>query len=148
MPLNSQSTHAENFKKAIQTAKQKKEKSLFAFDVDSTLFCMKYRTQAIIRDCLKDSLFCEQFPEHLNTVKQVEVTERDWSVKEIMSRYGFSTEDPLVLAIEKIWKKGFFTNNYLHLDKPYKGCVSLSSAYFSIRRRGVLPDSPKPRNNV
>ena len=124
MSLNLQSAYADNFKKAVQTAEQKKEKSLFVFDVDSTLFCMKYRTQAIIRDCLKDPLFCERFPEYLNTVKQVGVTEKDWAVEEIMSRYGFFKEDPLVLAIQKIWKKSFFTNNYLHLDKPYKGCVS------------------------
>jgi len=124
MSLKSQPAYAENFKKAIQTAEQKKEKSLFVFDMDSTLFCMKYRTQAIIKDCLKDSLFCEQFPEHLNTIRQVEVTERDWSVEEIMSRYGFSRDESFVQAIQKIWKKSFFTNNYLHLDKPYNGCVS------------------------
>ena len=28
-----------------------------------------------------------------------------------------------VLAIKKIWKKSFFTNDYLALDKPYNGCV-------------------------
>ena len=123
MLSNQKEASAENFKKAIQIAKQKKEKSLFVFDVDSTLFCMKYRTQAIIRDCLNDSFFCEQFSEHLNVIQQVEVTERDWSVTEIMSRYGFSAEEPLVLAIEKIWRKGFFSNDYLYLDKPYKGCV-------------------------
>lgn len=132
MSLKPQPAYTENFKKAIQTAEQKKEKSLFVFDMDSTLFCMKYRTQAIIKDCLKDSLFCKHFPEHLNIIKQVEVTEKDWSVEEIMCRYGFSKNDPFVLAIQKIWRKSFFTNNYLHLDKPYKGCVSFVRHIFQL----------------
>ncbi len=118
------SAPVENLRKAIQIAKQKKEESLFVFDMDSTLFCMKYRTQAIIRDCLKDPLFCETFSEYLSAIRQVRVTARDWSVEEIMSRYGFLKEAPLVLAVQKIWRKNFFANTYLHLDKPYKGAAS------------------------
>lgn len=123
MPLNQAEAFAENFKKAIQLAEQKKEQSLFVFDLDSTLFCMKYRTQAIIRNCVSEKEFCEKFSEYLHTVKKVKVTKWDWSVEEIMSRYGFPPEDSLVLAIKKQWKKSFFTNDYLELDKPYKGCV-------------------------
>lgn len=115
--------HTENFKKALKTAEQKKGEALFVFDVDSTLFCMKYRTQAIIRDCAKDPVFCQKFPEQVHIVQQVEATERDWSVREILSRYGFSEKDPLTLSLEKIWRNKFFSGEYLHLDRPYKGCV-------------------------
>ena len=123
MFLNQPSVFTDNLKKAIHIAEQKKEKCLFVFDIDSTLFCMKYRTQAIIRESSNDPVFCKEFPQHLNTVRQVEVTERDWSVEEIMSRYGFQEEEPMVLALKKIWKTKFFTNDYLDLDKPYKGCA-------------------------
>ncbi len=123
MTLNSEQISTKNFKKAIQFAKQKQGASLFVFDMDSTLFCMKYRTQAIIRDCLKDPLFCKNFPKHLELIRQIEVHSWDWSVQEILARYGFTEEEPLVLSIEKIWRKNFFTNDYLHLDQPYKGSV-------------------------
>ena len=124
MPLTQKEIHIENFKKAIVIAKQKKEKSFFVFDVDSTLFCMKYRTEALIKNALKEADFFKKFPEHLDKIKQIKVTEKDWSIKDIMSRYGFSETEAPVLAMEKIWRKGFFANDYLYLDKPYKSSVS------------------------
>lgn len=142
-----QQTNPENFKRALQLAKKKKEKSLFAFDIDSTLFCMKYRTQAIIRDCSKDFSFQQKFPEQVQLIKKVEVTKRDWSVAEVMSRYGFSPEDSIVLDIEKRWRKLFFTNLYLNLDKPYQGCVQFVQqisqtgahiCYLTARRRKTM----------
>ena len=113
-----------NFKKVIETAKQRKDKSLFVFDVDSTLFCMKYRTQALIQSCLEKPDFCKKFPDYLEKMKKIQVTETDWSISEIMSRYGFQPEEEIVTTVHKIWKKGFFSNDYLHLDRPYKGCVN------------------------
>ena len=113
-----------NFKKALLIAEREKEKALFIFDLDSTLFCMKYRTQAIIQDCIQNESFYTQFPKQIKTIQKVEVTERDWSITEIMSRYGFSPKEACVVAMEKFWRKRFFKNDYLHLDKPYKGCVS------------------------
>ena len=112
-----------NFKKVIEIAKQKKERSLFVFDIDSTLFCMKYRTQALIDSCLRERAFCEKFKEQVGKIKEIQVTETDWSIPEIMSRYGFHPAEEIVTAVHKIWRKGFFSNDYLHLDRPYKGCV-------------------------
>ena len=112
-----------NFKKALLIAEREKEKSLFAFDLDSTLFCMKYRTQAILEDCRKNENFYSQFPKQIPLVQKIKVTERDWSVTEIMSRYGFSSKSDCVLAMEKFWRERFFKNDYLHFDQPYKGCV-------------------------
>lgn len=118
------SSSVENFKKALSLAEQQKEQALFVFDMDSTLFCMKYRTQAIIKDILKDEEFNQRFSKEMEQIQKVLVTEKDWSIREIMSRYGFSETEPVVLAIEKIWRKNFFINKYLDQDKPYKGCVS------------------------
>lgn len=113
---------ADHLKKALKFAKQK-ERSLFVFDLDSTLFCMKYRTQAIIDSCIREKEFYDQFSNKIERIKKVKVTERDWSIKEIMSRYGFSPEEPCVLFMDKYWRKSFFRNTYLHLDRPYRGCV-------------------------
>lgn len=123
MFLNQNTDCAKNLKKAVQIAQQKKEQSFFVFDVDSTLLCMKYRTQAIIRDCENDPSFAKPFSKHLEALQKVKVTERDWSVREVLYRYGFSKEMDLLLAVEKIWKKKFFSSEYLHLDQPYKGCT-------------------------
>ena len=112
------------FKEVIEITKTKKEKALFVFDIDSTLFCMKYRTQALIDSCLKSTDFCKKFKAHLQKIKEIEVTETDWSIPEIMGRYGFHHEEEIVTAIQAIWKKGFFSNDYLHLDQPYENCVS------------------------
>ena len=113
-----------NFKEVIEIAKQKKDKSLFVFDVDSTLFCMKYRTQALIESCLENPVFCEKFKAHLEKIKKIQVTETDWSISEIMGRYGFLPKEEVVSAVHKIWKTGFFSNKYLCLDRPYKDCVN------------------------
>ena len=114
---------AEHLKKALKFTEQPKARNLFVFDLDSTLFCMKYRTQAIIDSCLREEEFRYQFSDKIEKIKKIKVTERDWSVKEIMSRYGFSPEEPCVLFMNKYWKRSFFKNTYLHLDRPYKGCV-------------------------
>lgn len=124
MSQNSKADGLENLKKALQIAEQKKEQAFFVFDVDSTLFCMRHRMQAIIRDCVKCPHFRQKFAEHLKRIQKVVVTDRDWSIQEIMSRHGFVENDPLVLTVEQIWKKKFFSNDYLHLDQPYKGSAS------------------------
>ena len=110
------------FKEVIEKAKTRK--SLFVFDIDSTLFCMKYRTQALIESCLKSTAFRKKFKPHLQKIKEIQVTETDWSIPEIMARYGFHPDEEVVIAVHDIWRKGFFSNDYLHLDRPYKNCVS------------------------
>ena len=93
-------------------------------------FVRKYRKQAIIRSCLEEEAFCEKFSQHSDTIKKIEVTVKDWAVKEVMSRYGFSPTDPVVAAIFKIWEDKFFTNHYLHFDRPYDGCVHFVQSIF------------------
>ena len=111
-----------NLNKALQIAQEKREKSAFVFDVDSTLFCMKYRTQAILEKTFQEDFISKNFPEHLKKLTSIQVKATDWSVKEIMSRYGVS-EEKLIKKIELIWKKKFFSNDYLHLDQPYEGAI-------------------------
>ena len=121
--LNKKQFVTENLQKALKFTEQPEAQSLFVFDLDSTLFCMKYRTQAIINSCIKEKEFYNRFSDKMDKMREIQVTERDWSVKEIMSRYGFSPEEPCVLFMDKYWRKSFFRNTYLHLDRPYKGCV-------------------------
>lgn len=116
----------QNLKKALQISREQKEKVVFVFDIDSTLFCMKYRTQAIIDQALKEDFLLKEFLEDSNKNSKnrtkIKVTERDWSIVEILSRYGI-TDKKLLKKMESYWKRSFFSNQYLHLDQPYEGAV-------------------------
>ena len=114
------------------------------FDLDSTLFCMKYRTEAILR-----GFIAERAPESARKkLTDLKVTERDWSVEEILFRYGFPPEDPVTKAAISYWKKRFFTNEFLlKWDRPYPGAVEyvkrMESAgaavfYLTGRNRGAM----------
>ncbi len=103
---------------------QREPPAAAVFDVDSTIFCMKYRTGAIIKDCALNKSFRKAFPKDADKIHGIHVTERDWSVEEILAKSGFpDPEAPVVKAVSRFWRAAFFTNKYLHLDQPYKGCA-------------------------
>ena len=135
----SSSSPEDNLKKVLEISDKKKEKALFVFDIDSTLFCMKYRTQAIIDQTLKEELILKDFPQHIEKLSEVKVTETDWSVVEILSRYGIKDET-LLKKMNTYWRRSFFSDQYLHLDQPYEGAVaflnklSQSSIYYLTAR--------------
>lgn len=112
-----------NLRRALQIAKENKENSFFVFDLDSTLFCMKYRTGAIIQNTCKDPVFSKKFAKHLDSVRLARPTETDWSLEEIMSRQGLVAESEVVRELVRFWRRDFFSNDYLHLDQPYEGAV-------------------------
>ncbi|MGI9549526.1 MAG: HAD family acid phosphatase [Bdellovibrionales bacterium] len=92
------------------------------FDLDSTLFCTKYRTQAIIEAYIKACSF-DQDPSLKKQLQNIEVTKRDWSIRDILKRYNLDQNHEVLNQLETFWRKKFFTNDYLHYDKPYKGAV-------------------------
>ena len=112
----------ENLKKALQISDQKRELAVFVFDIDSTLFCMKYRTQAIINQALQEDFLLKEFTQYSKKISEIKVTETDWSIVEILSRYGV-TDKKLVQKMEFYWRRSFFSNQYLYLDQPYEGAV-------------------------
>lgn len=109
-----------NLKKAIEIVQNRIGSLAAVFDLDSTLFCMKYRTEAIIKEFIKKNTGSLS-PEIISKTKTLKVTERDWSVEEILSRHNIPLKDPIVQTIQKYWRKHFFTNSFLFLDRPYKG---------------------------
>ena len=115
--LNARSPQ-EHLKKALLISKTKKKQAVFIFDIDSTLLCMKFRTQAILEDLAQEEFILKKFPEYSKKISQIQVTTRDWSVLEILSRYNIK-EETLLQETQKYWKKHFFSNQYLHLDQPY-----------------------------
>ena len=112
----------ENLKKAVEIVRNNRPSVAVVFDLDSTLFCMKYRTEAILKKFIEKTDHGLS-PERVSLIERLKVSERDWSVGDGLSRYGISPEDPLVETLYKHWRKYFFTNDFLYLDCPYIGAV-------------------------
>ena len=137
-PSFKKDSHKDSLRKALQISKE--EKAVFVFDIDSTLLCMKYRTQAIIDQALKEEFIVKDFSQHLEVLSQIKVTERDWSVAEILSRYHLKDTN-LIKKMESYWRKQFFVDTHLCLDRPYEGAVDFvnqlklnSSVYYLTAR--------------
>ena len=112
---------SKKLKEALEEARRKKDHLVFVFDIDSSLLCMKYRTQAILKDIAKDPEFKKNFSLESGILEKAKVTERTWSVSEVLEPYGISPDHPCMDFIIKAWRKAFFSNDYLHLDEPYEG---------------------------
>lgn len=113
-----------NLKKVIKILKQNSVGSACVFDLDSTLFCMKHRTQTILGDIFKElDIVKKQSPSVLKKLHQVKVSERDWAIRDLLIKNGITDED-LLLAINQSWRKKFHSESYLKFDKPYSGAVS------------------------
>lgn len=119
----------QNLEKAIALVQNRIGSLAVVFDLDSTLFCMKYRTEAIIKEFIRKNIHALS-SEIISKTKNLKVTERDWSVEEILSRHNISLKDPIVKTIHKYWRNHFFTNAFLYLDRPYAG----SSEYVRLLR--------------
>ncbi len=109
----------ENLNKAIELTKKNQPNVAVVFDLDSTLFCMKYRTQAIIKDYIKK----DHPPALKKQLQNIKVTEKDWSVREILKRHRLDQERELLIQLETFWRDSFFRNDYLHHDQPYNKSI-------------------------
>lgn len=92
-------------------------RTLAVFDLDSTLFNVSTRTQKILHE------FAEA--NNIGHLKEVEIRQEDWGLKEALFRKGYTLEKDIELlqAIRDFWAERFFSNEYLHYDVPYPGAV-------------------------
>ena len=112
---------SKNLNQALSLAKKQKQDLVFVFDIDSSLLCMKYRTQAILKDVAQNEEFKKNFPNEALILEKAQVTERTWSVSEVLEPKGIPPHHPCMDFIIEFWRKSFFSNDYLHHDKPYEG---------------------------
>lgn len=116
--------YKKNFEKLLHIAKKQKQQALFVFDLDSTLLCVKNRTQHILHECAKDKNFIKLFPNQARQIQQIQTLDRDWYIKDILSRHNLHANTACLNFIECFWKKRFFSNDYLYLDQPYPFCIN------------------------
>lgn len=103
----------------LEQARIHKEKACFVFDLDSTLFLTKYRTQAILNQFIKTHAHLKsQYPSCFKALEQAQVQEQDYFGKVSLQSFGLKQVD-FIKKVLSFWKNHFFTEFYIPHDKPY-----------------------------
>lgn len=106
-----------------QAAQQTQQKSLAIFDLDSTLFCVSPRTQAILNSLAKDPELVEKFPNFVPQLAQLKVTPLDWGIRSVLIRHQVQGSSEFFAVVREKWAELFFSSDHLLIDKPYPGAV-------------------------
>lgn len=89
------------------------------FDLDSTLFSVSPRTQAILRQLGADPAFRARFEAQADILKDVEVLPTDWGVRQALARTPIMGEIELFETIRDYWREHFFASPHLEHDDIY-----------------------------
>jgi FMN phosphatase YigB (HAD superfamily) len=89
------------------------------FDLDSTLFCVSPRTQAILRSLAEQPPFRAAFRDASEVLRNVQVLPTDWGVKAALERARLQPSVELIEEIRNYWRQHFFANHYLDHDTIY-----------------------------
>jgi hypothetical protein len=89
------------------------------FDLDSTLFNVSPRTQAILRRLGGDESFRAQFAAEAVVLSNIEVLPSDWGVRQALERTQIVGSQELFVAIRDYWRKHFFSSGDLLEDHIY-----------------------------
>lgn len=101
-------------------------------DLDSTLFTVRPRTQAILQRFTLER--AAQFPRETELIKTVDVRDTDWGIRTSLKRLGLIADPAFADEIREYWKLLFFSSDYLYLDQPYIGAVDFVNA---LKRAGA-----------
>ncbi len=98
------------------------EQSLFIFDLDSTLFDVSPRIEAIIHQFASQASVQKRFPDCAKKLIKSKILPSDWGIYEALKRAGIKNKT-FVKELELYWEKLFFSNEFLKYDKPFPGSV-------------------------
>lgn len=93
------------------------------FDLDSTLFNVSHRTQAILRDFANTPKMQELYPAECEKLKTIRVLDDDWGIRTVLERSQIQSELRFFESVREFWMNHFFSNRYLIHDQPYEGAV-------------------------
>lgn len=106
-----------------------KQKTLVVFDIDSTLFDVSPRFEQILLDFAANPDNQNQFPEQARLLKNIKTFSSDWGITNALRRVGLDGHHPeFQEAIHQWWFERFFSNDYIHFDRPYQGAVEYVNA--------------------
>lgn len=93
------------------------------FDLDSTLFSVSPRTEAILRALAADPQFATDFALEAEVLRDIEVRPTDWGVRQALERRTgprpTGAIPPVFLRVRDFWRENFFSNAYLDHDTIY-----------------------------
>lgn len=97
------------------------EKVAVIFDLDSTLFEVSSRTQAILQRLGEHSEFKSKFETASETLRTIEVLPTDWGIKSLLTRYQSLASSELISHVRDFWRRHFFSSHFLDQDEmhPY-----------------------------
>lgn len=104
--------------------RERDQKPVFIFDLDSTLFSTQQRNHAILRE------FIERIgaPADFQAIAvRLTSAEMGWNVIDDLRRRGFRHEATLD-RLKHFWHKRFFTDDYLAHDRPLPGAAAYVTA--------------------
>lgn len=99
------------------------ERVAVIFDLDSTLFCVSPRTQAILRDLSAQPEFQRDHSETAQALQTVAVRPTDWGIRTVLEREKVKGHPSVWVKIRDFWREHFFANHYLHHDLVYPGAI-------------------------
>lgn len=97
------------------------EKVLAVFDLDSTLFDVGPRMQQIFYEFSQEPRFRQRFPEATQVLETLQSHRNDWGIEDALKRAGILEHADLEDSLRDYWYQKFFSNEYLHFDRPYPG---------------------------
>ncbi len=95
------------------------------FDLDSTLFCVSPRIEAILRDLAYDKELLQIEKEATKKLESLKVQERDWGIRPVIEREGLKASPAFFRLLKRKWSARFFSSDYLKFDRPYEGAPEL-----------------------
>ena len=114
-------------KKALDEAQYCDGSYAFVFDLDSTLICVRGRTQAILRSAPDYPPLRQICAGQVDLFKAIEVYPKDYGLKHILLRKGIQLSHSCYYDLSGYWAHCFFSNEFLKYDELYKGVSSYLS---------------------
>ena len=95
------------------------------FDIDSTLLEVCDRHTAVLRAFAESPTVITGFPELREHLLDIEVMPHEWGFEAAFERTGIAPyiDDIFWEELDKYWISKFFSNEFLHCDRPYKNSV-------------------------
>lgn len=99
----------------------KKQKTAVFFDLDSTLFDVHPRTEAILKQLLEDQTFKAKYGDLTDQLKSVTIEKTDWGIRDAVLRHKIEGPPEFLNAIKNYWRFHFFHDRLLIDDPVYPG---------------------------
>lgn len=105
-----------------------RNQSVAVFDLDSTIFNVSFRTKRIFEEFANLPHIQTHFPSEAQALSQVQVHHTDWGLRESLERHSLYAPETFYKSLHEFWKESFFSNHYLHVDRPYQGAIEYVQA--------------------